>query len=232
MSAFILYTNSIEEFFGPDSIWFKRCFDDLKAGEIEGINPCLDYEEGSQIQYGDLLIVMEKGKNWPLLGAIGKATSDYEHVTYGKHTGHVLDMHFDFLHGEHKDFTQFSVLLKQSGIDLYEIGKNEIQISRELTEKLIKRFAVVHMAAPYPHSGFAFNPKRDKKQLLCDYLNEYCPEFRKEVIKRFPLEYKNYKEGEVIDQDLIELTYDKSVTRFPGLCLDWNLLFDIVRPRA
>ena len=56
--------------------------------------------------------------------------------------------------------------------------------------------------------------------------------FRKEVIKRFPLEYKNYKEGEVIDQSLIDLTYDKSVTRFPGACLDWNLLFDIVRPRA
>lgn len=232
MSAFILYTNSIEEFFGSDDSWFRYYFDNLKAGEIEQINPCLDYKEGSLIEQGDLLIVMENGKNWPLLGAIGKATSDYEHVTDGKYTGHVLDMHFDFLHGEHKDYTQFSVLLKQSGIDLYSMEKTEIQISPELTEKLIKRFAVVHMATPYPHSSFAFNPKRDKKQLLCDYLNEFCPEFRKEVIKRFPLLYKNYKEGEIIDKDLIDLTYDKSVTRFPGLVLDWNLLFDIVRPRA
>ena len=232
MSAFILYTNSIEEFFGSDSSWYRYYFDDLKAGEIDGIRPCLDYKEGSLIEYGDLLIVIEKGNNWPLLSAIGKATSDYEQVTDGVHTGHVLDMHFDFLHGEHKDFTGTSTLLKEAGIDLYKMGKTEIKISDELTEKIIKRFAVVHMACAYPHSSFSYNPKRDKKQLLCDYLNEYCPEFRKEVIKRFPLEYKNYKEGEVIDQSLIDLTYDKSVTRFPGACLDWNLLFDIVRPRA
>ena len=44
--------------------------------------------------------------------------------------------------------------------------------------------------------------------------------------------YKNYKEGDVIDKSLMNLTYDKSVTRYPGGCLDWNLLFDIVRPRA
>ncbi len=102
----------------------------------------------------------------------------------------------------------------------------------DVVEKLVKRFAVVHMACPRPHSSFAFNPNRDKKQLLCDYLNEFCPEFREEVIKRFPLEYKNYKEGEVVDHELIDLTYDKSNKEFPGCCLDWNLLFEIVRPRA
>ena len=55
---------------------------------------------------------------------------------------------------------------------------------------------------------------------------------RQEVINRFPPIYKNYKEGDVIDKSLMDLTYDKSVTRYPGGCLDWNLLFDIVRPRA
>ena len=62
-------------------------------------------------------------------------------------------------------------------------------------------------------------------------MNDFCPEFKKEVIKRFPLIYENFREGEIIDKSLIDLTYDKSVTRFPGLVLGWNLLFDIVRPR-
>lgn len=230
MSAFLLYVESAEMIIGNEE-WFHKLFDGLKSGYENIQNVGWDYTEGSQIKDGDLIIVMEKGQNWPLLVAIGKAVSDYQHVVYGKHEGHVIDIHYDFIIGEHKDHTQFSCLIKESGINLYELQKKEIQISDELAEKLIKRFAVVHMAAPYPHSGFAFNPKRDKKQLLCDYLNEFCPEFRNEVIKRFPLEYKNYKEGEVVDRDLIELTYDKSV-RFPGLCLDWNLLFDIVRPRA
>lgn len=80
--------------------------------------------------------------------------------------------------------------------------------------------------------SITFNPNRDKKQLFCDYLNDFCPEFRQEVIKRFPLVYHNYKEGEIIDRSLIDLTYDKSVTDFPGGILDWDRLFDIVRPRA
>ena len=84
----------------------------------------------------------------------------------------------------------------------------------------------------FPYDSFSYNPNRDKKQLLCDYLNDYCPEFRQEVFNRFPPVYKNYKEGEVIDKSLMDLTYDKAVPRFPGACLDWNLLFDIVRPRA
>ena len=67
-----------------------------------------------------------------------------------------------------------STITKEAGIDLYKMGKTEIKISDELTEKIIKRFAVVHMACAYPHSSFSYNPKRDKKQLLCDYLNEYC----------------------------------------------------------
>ena len=231
MSAFLLYVQSSEEIIGNDE-WFKKLFDELSSGyeTIDSIG--WPYTEGSQIKDGDLIIVMEKGQFWPLLVGIGKTVSDYQHVTYGKHNGHIIDIHFDFLQGEHKDFTGYSTLLKESGIDLYKLKRTEIQLPEEVTEKLIKRFAVVHMACPRPHSSFAFNPKRDKKQLLCNYLNEYCPEFRKEIIKRFPLEYKNYKEGEVIDKDLIDLTYDKSVTSFPGACLDWNLLFDIIRPRA
>ena len=127
MGAFILYTEDVETFFGPGS-WYRDFFDDLKNGN-EVLGYCLNYTEGSQIEQGDLIIVMEKGKYEPLLVAIGRATSDYEHVTDGKHKGHVIDIHFDFIIGEHKDFTQFSVLLKNFGIDLYELQKQEIPIS-------------------------------------------------------------------------------------------------------
>ena len=231
MSAFILYVETPEMIIGNDE-WFQKLFDGLRSG-YENINSIgWLYTEGSLIKDGDLIIVMEKGHFWPLLVAIGKAVSDYQHVTYKKSEGHIIDIHFDFIIGDRKDHTQFSSLLKESKIDLYELNKREIQIKSDVAEKLIKRFATVYMACANPHSGFAFNPKRDKKQLLCDYLNEFCPDFRKEIIKRFPLEYNNFKEGEVIDQDLIDLTYDKSITNFPGACLDWNLLFNIVRPRA
>ena len=88
------------------------------------------------------------------------------------------------------------------------------------------------MVCVYPHDSLSYNLNPDKKQLLCDYFNDYCPEFRQELINQFPPIYKNYKEGDVIDKSLMDLTYDKSVTRYPGGCLYWNLLFDIVRSRA
>ena len=40
---------------------------------------------------------------------------------------------------------------------------------------------------------------------------------RQEVINRFPPIYKNYKEGDVIDKSLMDLTYDKSVTRLESV---------------
>ena len=218
MSAFILYLQS-----APTEELIERLID----GDKDKSHIALPQLGDESLEQNDLIIVMEKGESYPLLVAIGKAVSDYEVSEYGK----TVDIHFDFIIGEHKDFTQFSCLLKE-GFDLDKINEDIIQLPVELTEKLIKRFASVYMACSQPHPSFAFNPKQDKKQLLCDYLNEFCPEFRKEVIKRFPLEFKNFKQGEVIDRELIDLTYDKSATQFPESCLDWNLLFDIVRPRA
>ena len=219
MCAFILYLQS-----APTEELIERLID----GDKDKSHIALPQLGNESLEQNDLIIVMEKGESYPLLVAIGKAVSDYEVSEYGK----TVDIHFDFIIGEHKDFTQFSCLLKEEGFDLDKINEDIIQLPVELTEKLIKRFASVYMACSQPHPSFAFNPKQDKKQLLCDYLNEFCPEFRKEVIKRFPLEFKNFKQGEVIDRDLIDLTYDKSATQFPESCLDWNLLFDIVRPRA
>ena len=219
MSAFILYLQS-----APTEELIERLID----GDKDKSHIALPQLGDESLEQNDLIIVMEKGESYPLLVAIGKAVSDYEVSEYGK----TVDIHFDFIIGEHKDFTQFSCLLKEEGFDLDKINEDIIQLPVELTEKLIKRFVSVYMACSQPHPSFAFNPKQDKKQLLCDYLNEFCPEFRKEVIKRFPLEFKNFKQGEVIDRDLIDLTYDKSATQFPESCLDWNLLFDIVRPRA
>lgn len=231
MSAFLLYTESREDFFGPKD-WYECFFEELKNGEKNRLGMCWDYSEDSLIEQGDLIIVMERGETRPLLLAVGRATSDYKHVSDGKHEGHVVDIHFDFIIGEHKDFTAFSSLLKKANIDLYELQKKEILLPPDVAETLMKRFAAVHMACSHPHSFLAFNPNGDKKQLLCDYLNDFCPEFRQEVIKRFPLVYHNYKEGEIIDRSLIDLTYDKTVTGFPGGILDWDRLFDIVRPRA
>ena len=205
----------------------KDFFNDLKAGDKNHMCICYKYQEGSLIERDDLIFLMEPGQGYPSLLAMGKAVTDYA----VNETGKTIEIHFDFMQGSNKDFTMTSTLLKEAGVSFTK-NDSETMLSDELTEKLVKRFAVVHMACAYPHDSFSYNPDRDKKQLLCDYLNDYCPEFRLEVINRFPPVYKNYKEGDVIDKSLMDLTYDKSVTRFPGACLDWNLLFDIVRPRA
>ncbi len=230
MSAFILYKESDEKFFGSKSMIIDF-FDNLSSGE-NVLGYCQTYFDGTQLKEGDLVIAMEKYENSFKLLALGSATSDYQYVTDGIMDDCVIDIKLDFIIGEHKDYTQFSSLLEENGIDLDALQRKEIKISDELAEKLLKRFASVYMSQECPDSGLAFNPKMDIKQLLCNYLNDYCPEFKKEVIKRFPLVYHNYNEGETIDRSLIDLTWDKSVKQFPARVLDWNYLFDIVRPRA
>lgn len=71
--------------------------------------------------------------------------------------GKTIEIHLDFMQGSNKDFTMTSTLLKEAGVSFTK-NDSETLLSDELTEKLIKRFAVVHMACAYPHDSFSYNP--------------------------------------------------------------------------
>lgn len=71
--------------------------------------------------------------------------------------GKTIEIHLDFMQGSNKDFTMTSTLLKEAGVSFTK-NDSETLLSDELTEKLVKRFAVVHMACAYPHDSFSYNP--------------------------------------------------------------------------
>ena len=48
-------------------------------------------------------------------------------------------------------------LQKEAGASFTK-NDSETLLSDELTEKLVKHFAVVHMACAYPHDSFSYNP--------------------------------------------------------------------------
>ena len=222
MKSFIICMESSSDWYKDDDL-----YETLKAGETTPVGISLRYMEGSHIEQGDLIFVVKVSKTESSLMAVGKAIIDYDEDPDIE--GILIQL--DFIQEKGREYSIFPKLLKEAGIILTpEI--NELQLSPEFAEKLLKCFAVHLMQNYFPNLCFVYDPNIDKNQLLCDYLNDYCPEFRKEVIKRFPIIYENYKQGEIIDQDLIDLTYDKSNNRFIGSFEEWERLFEIVRPRA
>lgn len=223
MKSFIICIKSTSDWYKEDDI-----YDELKGGKHTPVGISLKYHEGSLIEQGDLVFIVQTSKTKSSLVAVGRTITDYNEDPNIE--GILIQL--DFIQKRGKEFSIFQSLLEEGGIvltrDIYELP-----LAPDFTEKLMKTLALhIMINSTQETACYIHNPKLDVDQLLCDYLNEFCPEFREEVIKRFTPVYKNYKEGEIIDKDLIDLTYDKSVTRFPGLVLDWNLLFDIVRPRA
>ena len=222
MKSFIVCINSTSSWYEENDV-----YETLKAGRTTPVGMSLKYKDGSQIEQEDLIFVVKVGKQKPCLIAVGKAITDYDEDPDIE--GILIQL--DFIKKKDKDYSVFSTILTEAGIILTK-EMNEFLLSPDLTEKLLKCFAVHLMATYFPNPYFVCDPNLNKNQLLCDYLNDYCPQFRQEVIKRSPLIYENYKEGEIVDKDIIDLTYDKSNNRFVGSFLDWEHLFEIVRPRA
>ena len=221
MKSFIVCFNSTTNWYKEDDL-----YETLKSGETTPVGISLKYMEGSQIEKGDLVFVVKLGKTKPWLLAVGKAITDYDEDPNIE--GILIQL--DFIKQKGKAFSAFSTLLAKEQIVLTE-DMYELLLDPEFVEEIMKTFAVhlmVRICFDYTH-----DPNIDRFQLLCDYLNDYCPNFRQEVIKLSPLVYKNYKEGEIIDKDIIDLTYDKNAVGFLDVSdFDWSVLFIAIRPRA
>jgi len=223
MKSFIVCINSTTNWYGENS-----SYEYLKTGVTTPVGISLKYKEGSQIEQGDLVFVVKVSQTKASLVAVRKAITDYDEDPDIE--GILIQL--DFIKKRRKEFLAFSTLITEAGIILTE-DKYEILLAPEFSEKLLKSLAVhIMIISDSSTSCYINDPNIDKYQLLCNYLNDYCPEFRQEVIKRFPLIYENYKEGETIDKDLIDLTYGAYLGSSVATDLDWDLLFRIVKPRA
>ena len=223
MKSFIICVNSTISWYKEDDLYVT-----LKKGETTPVGISLKYKEGSQIEQGDLVFVVKVTKTKTTLVAVGKAITDYGDDS--NIDGILIQL--DFIQKKRKEFLTFSTLINDAGLVITK-DIDELLLNPDFSEKLLKSFAVHIMIDRYSTvECYIHDPNIDKRQLLCDYLNDYCPMFRKEIIKRFPLIYKNYKEGESIDKDIIDLTYRGYYGSSDATDLDWDLLFKIVRPRA
>ena len=223
MKSFIVCINSTNNWYREDDL-----YENLKAGETTPVGMSLKYKAGSQIEQGDLVFVAKVSKTKSSLVAIGKAITDYDEDP--NISGILIQL--DFIQEKGKEFLAFHTLLKEGEINLRK-DTDELLLTPEFTEKLLKSLAVHIMITTTQETVcYIHDPNLDTYQLLCNYLNDYCPEFRQEVIKRFPLIYENYKEGEIVDKDVIDLTYDAYVGSSVASDLDWELLFRVVKPRA
>ena len=90
-------------------------------------------------------------------------------------------------------------------------GHSGVLIPQNLLEPLVLELCLQMFQLEKPSLNIAFHDRETLWQKCCDYINACCPEMRKKIIEECAAKtvYENYSSGESIDNDLIEIAFDK-----------------------
>ena len=90
-------------------------------------------------------------------------------------------------------------------------GHSGVLIPQNVLEPLVLELCLQMFQLEKPSENIAFHGRKTLWQKCCDYINACCPEMRKKIIDECAAKtvYENYSPGESIDNDLIEITFDK-----------------------
>ena len=94
---------------------------------------------------------------------------------------------------------------------LWHKGHSGVLIPQETLEPLVLELCLQMMQLQKPTENIAFHDRNTLWEKCCDYINACCPEMRKRIIEECAAKtvYENYSPGESIDNDLIEIAFDK-----------------------
>ena len=90
-------------------------------------------------------------------------------------------------------------------------GHSGVLIPQNLLEPLVLELCLQMFQLEKPSLNIAFHDRETLWQKCCEYINTCCPEMHKKIIEECAAKtvYENYSPGESIDNDLIEITFDK-----------------------
>ena len=90
-------------------------------------------------------------------------------------------------------------------------GHSGVLIPQNVLEPLVLELCLQMFQLEKPSENIAFHDRKTLWQKCCDYINACCLEMCKKIIEEFAAKtvYENYSPGETIDNDLMEITFDK-----------------------
>lgn len=201
----------------------RELMKDFENEERVGMNWSIyDFED---LEEGDFYILQQVGTENDGIAMTGTFCSEpYTEASWKKKDGTNLfyaDMDVDFMiYRRGKDGKDLAAtdLEKQFPEIEWHKGHSGVLIPEEKLEPLVleicqKFFKLgyeYHFCKKLNNKYEAFHSLETLLQTACDYINQFCPKMRERIIKEAAdrIVYKNFSKGDMIDTDLLEITFD------------------------
>lgn len=202
----------------------KEIFQKTSKGETLCSNWSIyDFED---LEQGDFFILQQVGTENDGIAALGIFTSEtYTDENWRRKDGTNLfyaDIEFDCVLQRDKSNIIFSaddLTKKFPQIDWHK-GHSGVVIPKKIQEELVLEIVTVLFNQKKSTEEIAFSDETYLWSFACELITNYCPNFKSQLFEQSKVKLKNYKEGEVIDKNLISVNYmydkimnSKTITR-------------------
>ena len=185
--------------------------------DFDGMNWSIyDFEN---LEEGDYWILQQVGTDKDGIAGFGTFVSEpYTSASWRKKDGTNLfyaDLYFDCIIDRRKtDFLSATELEKIVPEIEWHKGHSGVLIEdATVVEKLI--LAIVKKVCPIrkPNTLLAYEQEEENQMIedLGNYIRDLCPVLKKRVIDSKKLTYRDFKEGEVVEEDFIDFEFDEKL---------------------
>ena len=187
--------------------------------DFDGMNWSIyDFEN---LEEGDYWILQQVGTDKDGIAGFGTFVSEpYTSASWRKKDGTNLfyaDLYFDCIIDRRKtDFLSAAELEKIIPEIEWHKGHSGVLIEdAAIVEKLI--LTIVKKVCPIrkPNTLIAYEQEEENQMIegLGDYIRDLCPVFKKRVIESKKLIYRDFKEGETVEDNFIDIEFDEKLSK-------------------
>lgn len=206
--------------------------------DFDGMNWSIyDFEN---LEEGDYWILQQVGTDNDGIAGFGTFTGDpYTSASWKRKDGTNLfyaDLYFDCIIDRRKtDFLSAAELEKDFPEIEWHKGHSGVLIEdAAVVEKLI--LTIVKKVCPIrkPNTLIAYEQEEENQMIenLGDYIRDLCPVFKKRVIESNKLTYRDFKEGEVVEEDFIDFEFDEKLAESLSENVSDEDLIRVLKPIA
>ena len=193
----------------------------ILENDFDGMNWSIyDFEN---LEEGDYWILQQVGTDKDGIAGFGTFTGEpYTSKSWKKKDGTNLfyaDLYFDCIIDRRKtDFLSAGELEKIIPEIEWHKGHSGVLVEdADVVEKLI--LTIVKKVCPIKEANrlIAYEQEDDNQMIsarLGNYIRDLCPNFKKRVIEAKKLIYRDFKEGEVVEDGFIDIEFDKMLSEY------------------
>lgn len=191
----------------------------IRENDFDGMNWSIyDFED---LEEGDYWILQQVGTDKDGIAGFGTFTGEpYTSTSWKKKDGTNLfyaDLYFDcIIDRRHTDFLSASELEKIIPEIEWHKGHSGVLVEdKDVVENLILNVIKRVSHIKKPNTLIAYE-QEDDNQMICAHLGKYirdlCPTFKKRVLESKKIIYRDFKEGEFVEEGFIDFEFDKKLS--------------------